>query len=104
MKAQFDKQTTHIVENTRTELNAQNVGGDLYKAGCVLEEIKAANESFLRKLQYLLATNTGKDGQAEEKTKDDFVLNYQYVEKEEVKELEGYPSGSTPPCGSYHSQ
>ena len=104
MKAYFDKQTTHIVENTRTELNAQNVGGDLYKAGCVLDEIKAANESFLIKLQYLLATNTGKDGKAEEKTKDDFVLNYQYFEKEEVKELEGYTSGSTPPCGPYHSQ
>ena len=36
LKAAFDKQTTHIVEHTRIELNAQNVGWDLYKAGCVL--------------------------------------------------------------------
>ena len=41
---EFDKQTTHIVEYVRTELNARNVGGDLYKAGCVLDKIKAANE------------------------------------------------------------
>ena len=31
----------------RTELNDRNVGGDLYKAGYVLYEIKAANELFL---------------------------------------------------------
>ena len=70
MKAEFDKQTTHIVKGIRTELNARNVGGDLYKAGCVLDKIKAANESFLGKLQDLSGTNTGKDGQAEEKTED----------------------------------
>ena len=44
LKAAFEKQTTHIVEDMRTELNARNVGGELYKVGCVLEEIKGANE------------------------------------------------------------
>ena len=44
LKADFDKQTTHIAKDMRTELNAQNVGGYLNKAGYVLEEIKAANE------------------------------------------------------------
>ena len=44
LKAEFEKQTTHIVEDMRTEPNAQNVGGDLYKAGFVLGDIKAANE------------------------------------------------------------
>ena len=43
-KAGFEKQTTHIVEEMRTELNAQNVDGDLYKEGCVLDEIKVTNE------------------------------------------------------------
>ena len=44
--------------------------GDLYKAGCVLDEIKAANESFLGNFQDLLGTNIGEDGQVEEKTED----------------------------------
>ena len=96
LKAEFEKQTTHIVEDTRTELNAQNVGGDLYKAGCVLDEIRSANESFLGNIQDLSGKNTGEDGQAEENTEDYFVLNYQYVEEEEVKDLEGHISGSSP--------
>ena len=49
----------------RTELNAQNVGGYLYKAGCVLDGIKSANESFLGKLQDLSVTNTGEDGHSD---------------------------------------
>ena len=40
LKVDFEKQTTHIVEDVLTELNDQNVGGDLYKAGCVLEKTK----------------------------------------------------------------
>ena len=65
LNAASEKQTTHIVEDMRTELNDRNSGGDLYKAGCVLEEIKAANESFLGKIKDLSGTNTGEDGQAE---------------------------------------
>ena len=33
------------------ELNYTNVVGGLYKDGCVLDEIKAANEKFLSKIQ-----------------------------------------------------
>ena len=44
LKAEFNKQTTNIVEDMRTELNAQNFGWELYKAGCVLDDIKAASE------------------------------------------------------------
>ena len=40
LKVEFEKQATHIDEDMRIELNAQNVGGDLYKAGCVLEKPK----------------------------------------------------------------
>ena len=69
----------------RTELNAWNVGGDLYKAGCVLDKIKAGNESFLGKIQDLSGTNTGEDGQAEEKTEDYFIFNDEYVEEEDMK-------------------
>ena len=52
---------------------------------CVVDEIKAGNESFLGKLQYLSGTNTGEDGQAEEKTEDYFIFNDEYVEEEDVK-------------------
>ena len=61
---------THIVEDMRTELDSWNVGGNLYKAGCVLDDIKAANESFLGKLQYLSGTNKGEYGQAQENSED----------------------------------
>ena len=82
----------------KTELNARNIGGDLYKQGCVLDDIKAANESFLVMIQYLLGTNTEEYGQAQEKSKDYFVLNDQYVKEEEVKELKGHTCGSIPPA------
>ena len=49
LKAALEKQTTHIVEDIIMELNAQNVGGDLYKVGRVLEKIKAANELIFGK-------------------------------------------------------
>ena len=62
-----------------------------------MDEIKAANESFLVILRYLSGTNTGEDGQAEEKTEDYFVLNDEYVEEEEMEELEGCTIGSSPP-------
>ena len=53
MKATFDYQTIDIVQEIRNELNEKNVGGGLHKAGCILDEIKAANEYFLSKLQNL---------------------------------------------------
>ena len=54
-----------MVEDMKTELNARNIDGDLYKAGCVLDDIKAANESFLVKLQCLSCKNIGEYSQAE---------------------------------------
>ena len=82
----------------KTELNARNIGGDLYKQGCVLENMIAANESLLVKLQYLSGTNTWEYDQSQENSKDYFVLNDQYVKEEDVKELEGHTCGSTPPA------
>ena len=41
----------------RNESNESNVGGDLQKSGCVLEEIKVANEYFLSKVQNFLGTS-----------------------------------------------
>ena len=96
-KAAFEKQTTHIVKDMRTELNARNVDGDLCKAGCVLDEIISANAEFLGKLQDLTGTNIWEDGPAEVKSEDYFVLNDDYVEEEEMEELEGCTIGSSPP-------
>ena len=44
LKATFEQQTRDIVQEMRNELNERNVGGDLQKSGCVLDEIKAAYE------------------------------------------------------------
>ena len=97
LKSSFEKQTTHISEDMRTELNAQNVGGDLYKAGGVLKKIKAADESLLVKLQYLPGSNIGEDVQADVNIKGYFVLYDENIEEEDVEELEGHTSGSRPP-------
>ena len=44
LKATFSHQTRDIVQEMRNELNERNVGEDLHKSGCALEEIKVANE------------------------------------------------------------
>ena len=51
LKANFEQQTRDIFQEMRNELNERNVGGDLHKAGCVIDKIKVANEYFLSKLQ-----------------------------------------------------
>ena len=43
----------------RIELNEMNVGVDLHRHGCVLDEIKAANEYFLPKLENLSGKSNG---------------------------------------------
>ena len=53
LKADFEQQTRDIVQEIRNELNEKNVGGDLNKYGCVLDEKKPANEYFLSKFQNL---------------------------------------------------
>ena len=50
MKATFEQQTRDIVQEMRNELNERNSGEDLYRSGCVLDRIKAANEYFLSKI------------------------------------------------------
>ena len=54
------------------ELNERNIGGDLHKAGCILDEIKAANEYFLSKLQkFSEKYNSNYDGEV-------VIANYYY--------------------------
>ena len=59
----------------RNELNDRNVGGDLYKAGCVLDEIKAANEYFLSKPQNLSGASNSNNVDEVVIANDYFVLN-----------------------------
>ena len=47
LKATFEQQTRDRVQEMRNELTYMNVGGDKYKAGCVIDKIKAANGYFL---------------------------------------------------------
>ena len=45
-------------------MNERNVGGDLHKAGCVLDKIKAANEYFLSKIENFPGkSNSNYDGE-----------------------------------------
>ena len=59
----------------RNELNERNVGGDLYKSGCVLDTIKSANEKFLSKLQIVLGTSNSNNEEEVEIANDSFFLN-----------------------------
>ena len=54
LKYTFEHKTRDIVLEMINELNKRNVGGDLHKAGCILDKIKAANEYFLSKLHIVL--------------------------------------------------
>ena len=44
MEDNFEHHTTDIFQEMRNELNERNVGEDLHKSACILDEIKAANE------------------------------------------------------------
>ena len=79
LKASFKQQTNTIVEGMREELNRRNVGGDAFRADCVLDDIKIANESFLSKLGEMPGVNNRKnEDRAEEIAEDYFVLNYSH--------------------------
>ena len=41
LKATFEQKTRDILQEMRNKFNDGNVGGDLHKAGCVLDEIKS---------------------------------------------------------------
>ena len=43
LKDNFEQKTRNIVQEMRNELNDRNAGGDLYKAGCIIDKIRAAN-------------------------------------------------------------
>ena len=99
LKATFEQQKRDIYQEMRNELNERNVGGDLHKSGCVLEEIKAANEYFLSKLENLSGkSNSNYEGEVVI-ANDYFVLN-NGIEHHEALEIDGGGSGGgiNPPC------
>ena len=75
----------------RNELNERNVGGDLHKSGCVLDEIKAANEYFFSKLQNLLGTSNSNNDE-EVVIANYFSLN-DYIDQKEELEVDDGGSG-----------
>ena len=82
LKATFEQRTRDIVQETRNELNESNVGGDLHKAGCVHDEIKAANDYFLSKLQNLSGkSNSNYDGEV-------VMANYYFVLNNDIDQQE----------------
>ena len=73
----------------------QHVGGDLQKSGCILDEIKAANEYFLSKLQNFSGQSNSKyDGEVVI-ANDYFVFN-NVIDQQEELEVDG-GGGITPP-------
>ena len=79
-------------------MTERNVGGDLHKAGCVIDKIKAASEYFLSKLQNLLGeSNSNYDGEVVI-ANDYFVFNNVIYQQEEL-EVDGGGGGGgiTPP-------
>ena len=99
LKNTFEQQTRDIVQENINELNERNVGGDLHKPVCVLDEIKAANECFLSKLENLSGkSNSNYEGEVVI-ANDYFVLN-NGIEHHEELEIDGGGSGGgiNPPC------
>ena len=98
LNATFEHQTRDIFQETRNELNEMNVGGDLHKYGCFLDNMKSANEYFLSKLQNLSGKyNSNYDGEVVIKN-NNFVLN-NVIDQQEELEVDGgvVCDGITPP-------
>ena len=92
MKAAFEEQTRDIVQEMINEFNEKNVGGYLNKAGCLFDEIKAANEYFLSKLQNLSGKyNSNYDGEVVI-ANDYFVFN-NFIGQQEKLEVYGGGGG-----------
>ena len=69
----------------RNELDERNVGGDLQKYECILDEIKQANEYFLSKIQNSLGkSNNDYDGEVVI-ANDYFVFNNVIDQHEELE-------------------
>ena len=97
MKATFEQQTRDIVQEMINELNDRNVGVYLYKSGCVLDKIKAANEYFLSKLQNFLVTSNSNNDEEVVISNDSFVLNDDIDQQEELEVDDGGGGGGINP-------
>ena len=102
LKASFEKQTMSVIDGLREELNKRNVGGDAYRADCVLDEIKAANDSFLSKLERLSPTQISRE-EAVEVGEDYFILDSEIPLGEElsISDSEGRDSGGESGGGTH---
>ena len=75
LKASFMQQTNVVVEGISTKLNRRNVGGDAYRAECVLDDIKN-NDTFLSTLGGMSSVcNIREREQVAEFTEEYFVVN-----------------------------
>ena len=74
MKATFAHQTRNIVQKMGNELNGRNVGGYLYKAGCIIDKLKAANKKIFSKLQNVSGASNSYDYEEVEITTDFFLM------------------------------
>ena len=73
-------------------MNERNVGGDLHKSGCVLDEIKAANEYFLSKLENLSGkSNSNYDGEVV--IANAYLAFNNVIEQQEELDIDGGDSG-----------
>ena len=59
----------------REELDKRHIGGDAYRSDCILQEIRAANESFLNKLERLSPSQNLRSDEAVEVDNDYFMLH-----------------------------
>jgi hypothetical protein len=75
LKASFEKQTTTVIEGMREELDKRNIGGDAYRSDCILQEIRAANESFINKLERLSPSQNLRSDEAVEVENNYFMLH-----------------------------
>ena len=98
VKANFEQQTRDIVQDTRNDLNERNFGGDLHKDGCVLDEIKEANEYFLSKLHNFLVKYNSNNYEEVVIANDYFIFN-DVIDQQEEFEVDGGSGGDgiTPP-------
>ena len=73
-------------------MNERNFGGDLNKYGCVIGEIKAANEYFLSKLQNFLGASNSNYDEEVVITNGYFVFN-NVIDQQEELEVDGGRGG-----------
>ena len=94
LKTSFQQQTITVIEGIREELNKRNVGGDSYRAECILEDIKKANDSFLIKLNRLSAPTERENNRDDQVEDDFFILDADAPLEEELAMVDNNGSGS----------